>query len=121
MAEKQSGRGAKRSETKKQEAKKPSGAEDMERIRRQLRKLAFGKPNDCVRLVLGEKVDIKSLDLAMLTEIKRNEKGSVEIKLADRTKALEQLAALAESEGCTAEDFLDALIGSRRREAKHEP
>ena len=83
--------------------------------------MAFGKVNDCVKLALSEYEDIAKLDLSMLTEIKRNEKGSVEIKLADRTKALEQLAALAESEGCTAEEFLDALIGSRRREAKHEP
>ena len=62
------------------------GADDLERVRKQLRKLAFGKPNDCVRLVLGEDVDIGSLDLSMLTEIKRSEKGTVEIKLVDRTK-----------------------------------
>ena len=69
---------------------------DLEKIRRQLRKMAFGKPNDCVKLAMCEDVDIEKLDLSMLTEIKRSEKGTVEIKLLDRTKVLEQLAALAE-------------------------
>ena len=40
---------------------------DLERIRRQLRKLAFGKANDCVKLALCEEVDIETLDLSMLT------------------------------------------------------
>ena len=110
MAEKQSGRGAKRSETKKQEAKKPRGAEDMERIRRQLRKLAFGKPNDCVKLALCEDVDIASLDLSLLTEIKRSDKGTVEVKLLDRTKVLEQLAGLADEGDERAERFLTAIL-----------
>lgn len=69
---------------------------DLEKIRRQLRKMAFGKPNDCVKLAMCEDVDIEKLDLSMLTEIKRSEKGTVEIKLLDRTKVLEQLAALAD-------------------------
>ena len=64
---------------------------DLEKIRQQLRKMAFGKPNDCVKLALCEDVDIEKLDLSMLTEIKRSEKGTVEIKLLDRTKVLEQL------------------------------
>lgn len=59
---------------------------DLEKIRRQLRKMAFGKPNDCVKLAMCEDVDIEKLDLSMLTEIKRSEKGTVEIKLLDRTK-----------------------------------
>ena len=56
---------------------------DLEKIRQQLRKMAFGKPNDCVKLALCEDVDIEKLDLSMLTEIKRSEKGTVEIKLLD--------------------------------------
>ena len=56
----------------------------MERIKRELRKLAFGKANDCVKLALCEDVDIASLDLSLLTEIRKSEKGSVEIKLMDR-------------------------------------
>ena len=92
------------------------GADDLERVRKQLRKLAFGKPNDCVRLALGEDVDIGSLDLSMLTEIKRSEKGTVEIKLLDRTKVLEQLAALADGGDDGAERFLQALVQGMERE-----
>ena len=69
---------------------------DLERIRRQLRKLAFGKANDCVKLALCEDVDIETLDLSMLTEIKRSDKGTVAVKLLDRTKVLEQLAQMAD-------------------------
>ena len=61
---------------------------DLEKIRRQLRKMAFGKPNDCVKLALSEYDDIAKLDLSMLTEIKRSDKGGVELKLLDRTKIL---------------------------------
>ena len=93
-------------EQNKGRAKKSS---EMERIKRELRKLAFGKANDCVKLALCEDVDIEKLDLSMLTEIKRSEKGTVEIKLLDRTKVLEQLAALAESGDDGAERFLQAL------------
>ena len=28
---------------------------DLEKIRRQLRKMAFGKPNDCVKLAMAER------------------------------------------------------------------
>lgn len=81
----------------------------MQRIRRQLRKMAFGKSNDCVKLALCEDVDIEKLDLSMLTEIKRSEKGTVEIKLLDRTKVLDQLAALAQSDEDGTQRFLQAL------------
>ena len=82
MAERNAGRAKKTSE--------------MERIKRELRKLAFGKPNDCVKLALCEDVDIASLDLSLLTEIRRSDKGTVEVKLLDRTKVLEQLAGMAD-------------------------
>lgn len=83
---------------------------DLERIRRQLRKLAFGKANDCVKLALCEDVDIETLDLSMLTEIKRSDKGTVEVKLLDRTKVLEQLAQMADDGDEKAEEFLQALL-----------
>ena len=89
---------------------------DLEKIRQQLRKMAFGKPNDCVKLALCEDVDIEKLDLSMLTEIKRSEKGTVEIKLLDRTKVLEQLAALADGGDDGAERFLQALVQGLARE-----
>ena len=88
---------------------------DLEKIRQQLRKRAFGKPNDCVKLALCEDVDIEKLDLSMLTEIKRSEKGTVEIKLLDRTKVLEQLAALADGGNDGAERFLQALAQGMER------
>ena len=83
---------------------------DLEKIRRQLRKMAFGKVNDCVTLALSEYEDIAKLDLSMLTEIKRSEKG-VEVKLLDRTKILAQLAELAaeEQDGAAARQLLRAL------------
>lgn len=83
---------------------------ELERIKKELRKLAFGKPNDCVKLALYEDVDIASLDLSLLTEIKRSEKGTVEIKLLDRTKVLEQLAGLADEGDEKAERFLHAIL-----------
>ena len=83
---------------------------DLERIRRQLRKLAFGKANDCVKLALCEDVDIETLDLSMLTEIKRSDKGTVEVKLLDRTKVLEQLAQMADDGDEKAEEFLQVLL-----------
>ena len=76
---------------------------------RRLAELGFGKANDCVRLVLEEKPDVAGLELSMLSEVKRNEKGTVEIKLIDRLKALEMLLQVAETAGSEAEAFLRAL------------
>ena len=90
---------------------------DLERIRRQLRKLAFGKANDCVKLALCEDVDIEKLDLSLLTEIKRSERGTVEVKLLDRTKVLEQLAQMAEGGDEKAEEFLQALLTGMQEDA----
>lgn len=76
---------------------------------RRLAQLAFGQANDCVKLVLCEGIDIDKLDLSLLSELKRNDKGTVEIKLIDRIRALEQLlSAGTEEEGC-AEAFFAAL------------
>ena len=85
-------------------------ASDLERIKRQLRKMAFGKANDCVKLALCDDVEIEKLDLSMLAEIKRSEKGTVEVKLLDRTKVLDQLASLADGGDEKAEKFLQALL-----------
>ena len=70
-----------------------------EDVARRLAELAFGKVNDCVRLVLEDDPEVDKLDLGQLCEIKRNEKGTVEIKLVDRLRALEQLCQLAEQSG----------------------
>ena len=89
----------------------------MERVRRALRKLAFGKANDCVKLALCEDVDIEKLDLSLLTEIKRSERGTGEVKLLDRTKVLEQLAQMAEGGDEKAEEFLQALLTGMQEDA----
>lgn len=80
-------------------------------VARRLAELAFGKANDCVRLVLEEEAPLKKLDLSLLSEVKRNDKGTVEVKLIDRLKALEQLASLAQEEDSDLESFLKALQG----------
>ena len=80
-------------------------------VTRRLAELAFGKANDCVRLALEDDPKLGRLDLSLLSEVKRNDKGTVEIKLIDRLKALEQLAAVAEDRGEDLESFLKALQG----------
>ena len=80
-------------------------------VARRLAELAFGKANDCVRLVLEEDVKLEKLDLSLLSEVKRNDKGTVEVRLVDRLRALEQLALLAQEEGEDLESFLKALQG----------
>ena len=76
---------------------------------RRMAELAFGKANDCVRLVLEDEPTVDKLDLSLLSEVKRNDKGTVEIKLIDRLRALEQLAIVAEEEKTDLESFLQAL------------
>ena len=88
-----------------------SGKVRKEDVIRRLAELAFGKVNDCVKLVLDEDVIPDKLDLSLLSEVKRNDKGTVEVRLVDRLKALEQLALLAEADGGDLESFLKALQG----------
>ena len=76
---------------------------------RRLAELAFGKANDCVKLALEEAPGLDKLDLSLLSEVKRNEKGTVEIKLVDRLQALEQLAELAGEDRESLESFFQAL------------
>ena len=82
-----------------------------EDVARRLAELAFGQANDCVKLALEEDVKIDGLDLSMLTELKRNDKGTVEVHLVDRLRALEQLVTLAKGQGTDLESFLQALQG----------
>lgn len=101
-----------------QELKKriKAGTITREDVARRLAELAFGKANDCVQLVLGEDVNIDGLDLSLLTELKRNDKGTLEVRLVDRLKALEQLANFAEKEGTDLEAFLKAMQGGEAAE-----
>ena len=85
-------------------------------VTRRLAELAFGKANDCVRLALEDEPELDKLDLSLLSEVKRNDKGTVEIRLIDRLRALEQLSAVASEDTEAAEAFLQAL----RREPEGE-
>ncbi len=78
---------------------------------RRLAELAFGKANDCVKLALEDAPCLDELDLSLLSEVKRNEKGTVEIKLIDRLRALEQLAQTAGENQTELNSFLQALQG----------
>lgn len=89
-----------------------AGAVKREDVVRRLAELAFGKPNDCVRLALEEGIDLDSLNLSLLSEIKRSDKGMVEIKLIDRLRALEMLSQSAASGDSDAESFLKALMNN---------
>lgn len=80
-------------------------------VTRRLAELAFGNANDCVKLALEENLCLDKLDLSLLSEVKRNDKGTVEIKLIDRLRALEQLAQTAGEEKSDVDAFLQALQG----------
>lgn len=80
-----------------------------EDVVRRMAELAFGRANDCVRLALEDAPALDKLDLSLLAEVKRNEKGTVEIKLIDRLRALEQLAQAAGSDSGDVASFLQAL------------
>ena len=80
-------------------------------VTRRLAELAFGRANDCVRLVLEDKPDLETLDLSLLSDVRRNEKGTVEVRLVDRLRALEQLAAVAREEKTDLTEFLQAMQG----------
>jgi len=83
-------------------------------VTRRLAELAFGNANDCVKLALEENLCLDELDLSLLSEVKRNDKGTVEIKLIDRLRALEQLAQTAGEEKTDVDAFLQALQGGER-------
>jgi hypothetical protein len=88
-----------------------SGQVSREDVVRRLAELAFGRANDCVKLVLQDNVSLDKLDLSLLSEVKRNDKGTVEVRLIDRLRALEQLQLLASENGSDVEAFLLALQG----------
>ena len=80
-----------------------------EDIVRRMVQLAFGRANDCVRLALEENVDIGNLDLSLLSEIKRNDKGTVELRLVDRLRVLERLLTLDSGGNDEAAAFFRAM------------
>lgn len=91
---------------------------DREQLLEQMRTLACAKVNDAVKLAYlpeEERDAIGKLDLSALTEFRRSGAETVELKFADRMKALERLLELS---GPSGEEQLDALF--RRMEDEEE-
>ena len=80
-------------------------------IQRRLGELAFGRANDCVKLVLEDNPEVDALDLSLLSEVRRNDKGTVEVRLIDRLQALEALGGMVGHEEGEMKAFLQALRG----------
>jgi len=85
------------------------GSVDRRDVTRRLAELAFGKVNDCVRLVLEEQPELERLDLSLLSEIRRSDKGGMEVKIVDRLRILEQLIQLTGEGGSEMDALLQAL------------
>lgn len=83
---------------------------DREQLLEQMRALACAKVNDAVKLAYlpeEEREAIGKLDLSALIEFRRSGAGTVELKFADRMKALERLLELS---GPSSEEQLDSLF-----------
>ena len=79
------------------------------------RHLAFGPVADAIKLIDGERGELESLDLFMVSDIKIPKGGGMEIKFFDRLKALEALATLeAVGSGESSLPFYKALESSAK-------
>lgn len=82
-------------------------------VRTGLHRLAFGNVSDAVKLISDDAsaLNVDTLDLFNVSEIKKVKGGGVEIKFFDRLDALEKLLELEEnfSRTATAESFFEAL------------
>lgn len=84
-----------------------------EEILEALRKIAMSNPNDAIMLALeGRECYVKGLDLWGVSEIKAGGNGSMEIKFADRVKAISLLLEAADSGGDGMAALIEALEGS---------
>lgn len=91
---------------------------DREQLLEQMRALACARVNDAVKLAYlpeEEREAIGKLDQSALIEFRRSGAGTVELKFADRMKALERLLELS---GPSGEEQLDSLF--RRMEDEEE-
>ncbi len=76
-------------------------------------KIAFGDVSDAVSLLFAGKVDRETLreyDLFNVAEIKVPKEGAMEIKFADRLKAMERLEELYPNQNQSGSDFYRAII-----------
>lgn len=82
---------------------------------RRLAQLAFGRANDAALLALHpQEADPAALDLSAVTELRVTDKGGVEVKLADRVRALESLYNLLDTGGEEAQALYSALESAGR-------
>lgn len=83
-----------------------------------LRHIAFGSNADAISLSLCEnpyEINLKSLDLMCISEIKVQKGNVTEIKFFDRVKALEKLASICrDDDSGEAEAFFKALQNSAK-------
>ncbi len=81
-----------------------------------LERIAFGSVSDSVRLICGgaQISELDSLDLFLISEIKKPKDGAMEIKFFDRLKALERLAQDCENDSSSAAPFFNALNEAAR-------
>ena len=87
---------------------------DREEILEALKRAALSRPNDAVALALNPKdAYVKELDLCV-SEFKVNSAGAVEVKFADRVKAIGLLLECAGG----GEDGLNALLEALETEAE---
>ena len=87
----------------------------------QIRELAFGRANDAVKLIFlePEQIDlVDTLDLRMVSEVKRAANGAVEVKLVSRLALIELLGRLMgerETDGGASESFFRAMDAAAER------
>ena len=75
-------------------------------------KLAFGSVSDALRLLYAEQPDaeeLEQMDLFMISDIRRNRDGMLEIKFFDRLKALEKLDAAAREDNAGVAGLMEAI------------
>lgn len=85
-----------------------------ESVLKKLEQLAFGRANDAVKLALADaetvQADTDSLDLTLLSEVRRGANGGIEIRLVDRLAVIRLLLETLGDGGETeAERFLAVL------------
>ena len=80
-----------------------------EDVAKRLVELAYGPANDCVKLVLEAEPEVDGLDLSLLRQVKRSERGAIEVELVDRLAALKQLGEMLGARGSEGAQFLAAL------------
>lgn len=81
-----------------------------------LKRLALGSISDAVSLIYMDKPDrekLRDMDLFMISEIRRQKDGHMEIKFFDRFKALDKLIQNSETAD-TSVPFYDALMMGAR-------